>query len=68
MLQVWHRKYDQRVIYSHALLALSSMDMYVINIDLDEYLVTTKPALQKAPIQDIIEGCAGVRSWRLADV
>jgi len=56
---VWPRKYDQRVIYSHAALALSSLDMYVINIDLDEYLVTGKPTLQHKSIQGIIEGCAG---------
>lgn len=61
-LQVWARKYDQRVIYSHAALALSSLDVSIINIDLDEYLVTSSPGLHHQNIQAIIEGCAGM--WR----
>lgn len=56
---VWSRKYDQRVIYSHAVLALTSMDVYMMNIDLDEYLVTTRPTLQTKNIQEIVETCAG---------
>ena len=31
---------------SHAILALTGLDVYMVNIDLDEYLVTTTPELQ----------------------
>lgn len=44
--ELWSRRYDQRVVYSHAVLAFTGMDVYLMNIDLDEYLVTTVPALQ----------------------
>ena len=56
--QVWSRKYDQRVIYSHAVLALTGLDVYMLNIDLDEYLVTSRPALHGQGVQAMVETCA----------
>lgn len=35
-MQVWHKQYDQNVVFSHAMLALSGMDVYLMAIDLDE--------------------------------
>ncbi len=43
---LWSRLYDQRIVYSHALLAFTGLDVYLMNIDLDEYLVSTVPELQ----------------------
>lgn len=56
---VWHRQYDQRVIYSHAMLVFSTLDVYLLNVDLDEYLVTSNAQLQDQSIQDMVQTCAG---------
>ena len=47
------------VIRSHAILALTGLDVHMLNIDLDEYLVTTSPELQGKPNHEIIGTCAG---------
>ena len=33
------RKYDQHIGYSHAMLALTGLDVYLLMLDLDDYLV-----------------------------
>ncbi|GAX72751.1 hypothetical protein CEUSTIGMA_g207.t1 [Chlamydomonas eustigma] len=57
--ELWSKRYDQRVVYSHAVLAFTGLNVHLINIDLDEYLVTRKPELQGKPIQQIIQTCLG---------
>mmetsp|Transcript_12334 Transcript_12334/g.26633 ORF Transcript_12334/g.26633 Transcript_12334/m.26633 type:complete len:514 (+) Transcript_12334:286-1827(+) len=57
--EIWTRKYDQRVVYSHALLAFTGLDVYLMFVDLDEYLVTPRTDLQMQPIQQIFKTCAG---------
>ena len=44
--ELWEQRYDSRVVFSHAVLALTGMDVYQMVLDLDEYLVTPDPELQ----------------------
>lgn len=47
--------YDQRVVYNHAMLAFTGLDVYLAMVNLDEYVMSLRDDL--ATVQDMIRGC-----------
>jgi hypothetical protein len=53
------RRYEQRIIYSHAALALAGMRAVMIPMALDEYAVSAAGPLQQLTLGAMVRNCAG---------
>ena len=47
--------YDQRIIYNHAMLAFTGLDVYLAMVNLDEYVMSLRDDL--ATVQGMIRAC-----------
>jgi hypothetical protein len=52
------RRYEQRIIYSHAALALAGMRAVMIPMALDEYAVTVAGPYQQLSLGAMVRNCA----------
>jgi hypothetical protein len=58
---IWSKRYELRLVASHAILALSSLDVNLLQIDLDEYIATPMAELQGKPLAQIVDSCSAAQ-------
>ena len=55
---LWGKRYELRLVASHAILALSGLDVNLLQIDIDEYVTTPMAKLQGKSLGEIVNSCS----------